>query len=36
VKVAAPRAALESGALRLDPQLAAVRLLGWERLLTRT
>jgi len=35
-KVAALRAALEAGRLRLDPQLVAVRLLGWERLLTRT
>jgi len=35
-KVATLRAALEAGRLRLDPQLVAVRLLGWERLLTRT
>jgi anti-sigma28 factor (negative regulator of flagellin synthesis) len=35
-KVAALRAAFEAGRLRLDPQLVAVRLLGWERLLTRT
>ena len=35
-KVAALRAAVEGGALRTDAQLVAVRLLGWERLLTRT
>lgn len=35
-KVAALREAVNSGALRTDPQRVAERLLGWERLLSRT
>ena len=35
IRIAALRAAVEAGALRLDAQHAAVRLLDWERLLQR-